>query len=198
MKLIVGLGNPGRKYAGTRHNVGWWVVDHLADVWHCGPWRTDHEAVIADGRIGDHRVRLLKPQTFMNLSGAVLRSYVRRLTWSAKQDLLVVVDEVALPLGSYRVRSRGSAGGHNGLKDVERAVGHQEYARLRIGIAPTHPEAQRGELSDFVLGHFGKGERDTISDLLPRFEDACDRWVRDGIIAAMNAHNGAGTKPAPE
>ena len=194
MKLIVGLGNPGRKYEGTRHNVGWWVIDHLADVWHFGPWRTDHDAVIADGRLGDHRVRLMKPQTFMNLSGSVLRSYTRRLTWAAKNDLLVVVDEVALPLGSYRLRSRGSAGGHNGLKDVERAVGDQEYARLRIGIAPTHPEAQRGDLSNFVLGNFGKGERDTIVALMPAFEDACDRWVREGIIAAMNAHNSASSR----
>src|SRR6185436_18745284 len=107
MKVIVGLGNPGREYEHTRHNVGWWVVDHLADVWHFDRWKRDGEALVTTGLVGPTKVRLIKPQTYMNLSGAVLRPYARRPFWSAATDLLVVVDEVALPLGRYRFRARG-------------------------------------------------------------------------------------------
>ena len=123
MKVIVGLGNPGREYSGTRHNVGWWVVDHLADVWRFDGWKKDGEAHVTTGTLHGKRVRLMKPQTYMNLSGSVLRSYLRRPAWSAASDLMIVVDEVALPLGRYRFRARGSAGGHNGLKSIEGAVG---------------------------------------------------------------------------
>ena len=98
MKVIVGLGNPGKEYERTRHNVGWWVVDHLADVWHFDGWRKDGEARVANGMVGNAKVRLVKPQTYMNLSGAALRPYLRRPFWSAANDLIVVVDEVALPL----------------------------------------------------------------------------------------------------
>src|SRR5438067_8380046 len=104
MKLIVGLGNPGKEYERTRHNVGWWVVDHLADAWHCDAWRKDGEARVADGRVGNTRVRLLKPQTYMNLSGSVLKPYLRRPFWAPATDLMVVVDEVQLPVGRYRFR----------------------------------------------------------------------------------------------
>ncbi|HEX6629932.1 MAG TPA: aminoacyl-tRNA hydrolase [Gemmatimonadaceae bacterium] len=189
MKVIVGLGNPGRGYEATRHNVGWWVVDHLADVWHFDGFRRDGEALVTTGLVGTTRVRLVKPQTYMNLSGQALKSYVRRPFWSPGQDLLVVVDDVALPVGRYRLRSRGSAGGHNGLKSVERTLGTQEYGRLRIGIAPADERRQVGDLADFVLAPFGKGEREEILSLMPRFSDAAELWLRDGIEAAMNLHN---------
>src|SRR5579872_2947433 len=116
MKLIVGLGNPGREYERTRHNVGWWVVDHLADVWHLGAWRQDGQALAVSGRLGAAHVRLVKPLTFMNLSGAALVPYLGRPTFDAATDLLVVVDDVALPVGRMRLRAHGSAGGHNGLR----------------------------------------------------------------------------------
>ncbi|MFN8572309.1 MAG: aminoacyl-tRNA hydrolase [Gemmatimonadaceae bacterium] len=189
MRLIVGLGNPGREYAQTRHNVGWWVVDHLADVWHLDAWRRDGSSLIADGRVGGTRVRLMKPQTFMNLSGAALRPYLRRATWSAANDLLVVVDEVALALGTFRLRARGSAGGHNGLKSVESVVASQEYARLRIGIRPNEEQREIGDLSNFVLDRFGKEERQVILDLMPDVRDLCESWVRDGVEKAMNRFN---------
>lgn len=195
MKLVVGLGNPGRKYEHTRHNVGWWVIDHLADVWHFDPWRKDGDALVADGRRGTHRMRLMKPQTYMNLSGAALRPYLRRETFSAATDLLVVVDEVALPLGRYRLRASGSAGGHNGLKSIEGAVGNQEYARLRIGIQPAQPEREIGVLSDFVLDTFGKAERATVLGLLPELTSLVDLWAADGVLAAMNAFNRKGRTP---
>jgi PTH1 family peptidyl-tRNA hydrolase len=125
----------------------------------------------------------------MNLSGQVLRPYQRRESWSAATDLLVVVDDVALPLGRYRLRAQGSAGGHNGLKSIEAALGSREYARLRIGIGPQEAERQFEDLSDFVLGRFGKSELAVVDELLPKLTDAIEIWIRDGIVSAMNAHN---------
>ena len=191
VKVILGLGNPGKEYEATRHNVGWWAVDHLADVWRFDGWKKNGDALVASGKVGHDQVRLVKPLTFMNLSGAVLRPYLRRPFWSAKGDLLVIVDEVALPLGSYRLRGSGSAGGHNGLKSVEHALKSRDYARLRIGIKPVEDQRSVGDLSDFVLGPFGKAEREVVKELLPRVTDAVEVWLREGVLAAMNKHNGA-------
>jgi PTH1 family peptidyl-tRNA hydrolase len=190
LKVIVGLGNPGRQYENTRHNVGWWVVDHLADVWRFDDWRKDGQARVAQGTVLGRRVRLVKPQTYMNLSGGVLVQYARRPEWDPRQDLLVVVDDFALPLAKYRLRAQGSAGGHNGLKSIEKQLGHQQYNRLRIGIAPADPRRQMGDAADFVLGPFGKGERDEILALLPRLQDAVELWLEHGIDRAMREHNG--------
>lgn len=198
MKLVVGLGNPGKRYERTRHNVGWWVIDHLADVWRFDPWRRDGDALIADGRRGAARVRLMKPQTYMNLSGAALRPYLRRETWSAASDLLVVVDEVALPVGRFRIRARGSAGGHNGLKSIEGAVGSQEYARLRLGVGPTREQQERGDLADYVLDRFGKEEAAIVTALLPTMVELVDRWIAEGALAAMNAFNRRPGRPASD
>jgi peptidyl-tRNA hydrolase, PTH1 family len=189
MKVIVGLGNPGKEYEHTRHNVGWWMVDHLHDAWKFDPWRKDGEARTADGRIGNIRVRLVKPQTYMNLSGAVLKPYLRRPFWSASTDLMVVVDEVALPVGRYRFRAEGSAGGHNGLKSIQSVVGNMQYPRLRIGIHPGE-EREVGNLSDFVLGQFGKMESATIRELLPTLTDALELWMKEGITPVMNKYPG--------
>ena len=189
MKVIVGLGNPGKEYERTRHNVGWWVVDHLADVWHFDGWRKDGEARVASGSVGSIKVRLIKPLTYMNLSGAALRSYMRRPFWSAATDLMVVVDEVALPLGRYRFRAKGSAGGHNGLKSIESTVQSQEYPRLRIGIAPEDP-ARRGELRDYVLDEFGKRETAVVRDLMPTLTEALELWLVSGITPVMNKFTG--------
>ena len=189
MKVIVGLGNPGKEYERTRHNVGWWVVDHLADVWRFDSWRKDGEARVATGSVGSVKVRLIKPLTYMNLSGAVLRPYMRRPFWSATTDLIVVVDEVALPLGRYRFRAKGSAGGHNGLKSIEGAVQSQEYSRLRIGIAPDDP-ARRGELKDYVLDEFGKREAAVVRDLMPTLTEALELWLTSGITPVMNKFTG--------
>jgi len=190
LKVIVGLGNPGREYAATRHNVGWWLIDHLADVWHFDGWKKDGEAHVANGTVGGVKVRLVKPQTFMNLSGQALRSYARRPFWSAAKDLLVVVDEVQIPVGRTRIRARGSAGGHNGLKSVEHALGTREYARLRIGVGPS--EERKGiikDLADFVLAPFARDEREDVLALLPQLTAAVETWVHDGVEKAMNLHN---------
>jgi len=194
LKVIVGLGNPGKEYERTRHNVGWWVLDHLADVWRLEGWRRDGEARVVGGTVGGAPVRLVKPQTYMNLSDAVLRPYLRRSGWSPQDDLLIVLDEVALPLGSFRFRARGSSAGHNGLKSIQGALGHQEYARLRIGIAPP-AERNRGDLADYVLSEFGKAEASTVKELMPTLTEAIEEWVKEGIEPVMNRYNVRGRAP---
>ncbi len=190
MKVILGLGNPGREYEATRHNVGWWVVDHVADVWRFDRWKRDGDADVSSGMVGRTRVKLVKPRTYMNLSGVALRPYVRKAGWDASKDLLVVVDEVALQVGRYRIRARGSAGGHNGLKSVEGALESREYARLRIGVGPS-PEriGIYRDLASFVLAPFARDEGDMIVELLPRLTEAVEMWVREGTDATMNVHN---------
>jgi PTH1 family peptidyl-tRNA hydrolase len=188
MKVIVGLGNPGKEYERTRHNVGWWVVDHLADVWRFDSWKRDGDARVASGSVNGVKVRLVKPQTYMNLSGAVLRPYLRRPFWSAATDLMIVVDEVQLPVGRFRFRARGSAGGHNGLKSIEGTLKSQEYSRLRIGVGSEHERG--GTLADFVLSDFGKHDAGVVRDLLPSLSDALTRWLTDGIGPVMNQYPG--------
>lgn len=192
MHLIVGLGNPGRDYADTRHNVGWMVVDHLADVWHFESWRKDRDALVSSGTLHGQRVRLLKPQTYMNLSGNALRPYLRRESFVAARDLLVIVDEVALPIGRFRLRAQGSAGGHNGLKSVESAVGDRNYARLRIGVGPPPDRQRRGDLADYVLDRMGKSERAAVASLLDPITSAVETWLTDGIEIAMTRFNRVG------
>jgi PTH1 family peptidyl-tRNA hydrolase len=189
VKVILGLGNPGREYEKTRHNVGWWVIDHLADVWRFDGFKKDGESLVSSGYVGPLRVRLVKPLTYMNLSGSVLKPYLRRPTWNPQADLLVVVDDFALPLGTIRLRARGSAGGHNGLKSIEQALESQEYARLRIGIGPNDERRKIGKSSDFVLSDFGKAEAAEVRALFPAITEAIDIWVREGIEPAMNKHN---------
>jgi peptidyl-tRNA hydrolase, PTH1 family len=192
VKVILGLGNPGREYEGTRHNVGWMVLDHLADVWHFGGWRKDGEALTSSGNVGGVATRLVKPLTYMNLSGQVLKPWLRRPFWAAPKDLLVVVDEVAIPLGTFRLRASGSAGGHNGLKSIEHHLKSRDYPRLRVGIGPADERREVGDLSDFVLGAFGKSEREVVDAQLPALRAAVESFIADGITNAMNKHNPAG------
>lgn len=192
MKVILGLGNPGREYAATRHNVGWWLIDHLTDVWHLEGWKKDGDSHLANGVVAGVKVRLVKPQTYMNLSGRALKNYARRPFWSPAKDLLVVVDEVQIPVGRFRIRARGSAGGHNGLKSVEQALGTQEYPRLRIGVGPS--EERKGiysDLADFVLAPFARDEREEVLALVPQLTAAVETWLHDGVENAMNLHNRA-------
>ena len=191
MKAIVGLGNPGAEYERTRHNVGWWALDHLAGVWRLDPWKKDGQALVAAGTVRGARVRLVKPLTYMNLSGAVLKPYTRRAGWSAATDLLVLTDDVALPVGTFRIRARGSAGGHNGLKSIQATLNSQEYARLRIGIRPEDERRMRGDLADFVLDKFGRRDTVLVEDLLPKIGEAVECWVKEGVEAAMNRFNGS-------
>jgi len=198
MKIVLGLGNPGPEYERTRHNVGWWVVDHLADVWRFDGWKKDAQSRVVTGALNGQRVKLVKPLTYMNLSGAVLRPYLRRENWDASRDLLVIVDEVALPVGSFRIRARGSAGGHNGLKSIEGAVGSQEYARLRVGVGPEDPTRRRGDLSKYVLDEFGKREEKVVREILPTIAELTTTWLAEGAEAAMNKFNRPGKAGSAE
>lgn len=193
MKVILGLGNPGKEYENTRHNVGWWLTDHLADRWGFDGWKKDGQAKVASGHVPGVKevVRLVKPQTFMNLSGGVLVQYARRPFWSAATDLLVLVDEVAIPAGTWRFRGEGGTSGHNGLKSIQQALGgSQQYPRLRIGIGdPERPAG--GPLSDYVLGAVGKRDGLLIRDLFPVMTDAVEAFVRDGVKGALDVQSRA-------
>jgi peptidyl-tRNA hydrolase, PTH1 family len=185
MKLVVGLGNPGRRYAGTRHNVGFEVVDRLAGkfnaVWEPAP--RGLEALTARDRVSD--TLLAKPLTFMNLSGAAVvglaQFYKIELT-----DLLVVVDDVNLELGRLRARAAGSAGGHNGLKSIIGALGSDGFARMRIGVGGGDP---RRDLSGHVLGRFAPEERTIIAEAVCRSADAAELFIAEGIAPMMNRFN---------
>ena len=145
--------------------------------------------MIAAGSVGGARVRLVKPLTYMNLSGAVLTPYLRRPAWTAATDLLVVVDDVAIPVGTFRIRATGSAGGHNGLKSVQATIGSPDYARLRVGIRPEDERQLRGDLADFVLAKFGRHDAATVEAVIPRIGKAVECWVRNGVETAMNEFN---------
>lgn len=187
MKVICGLGNPGDRYRLTRHNVGYRVADLLADRWgQTGKGRVrDGAAVLEVGRPEpEGRVLLVKPMRFMNASGAPLRSALRRVEVAITEELLVIADDIDLPLGRIRLRREGSAGGHNGLRDIIAALGTNEFARLRVGIG------RAGEAADHVLSTFKPGERALADEAVAAAADAAELWLRDGIDAAMNAYNG--------
>ncbi len=187
MKVIVGLGNPGKEYEHTRHNVGWWLVDRAADRWGLTGWKKDGQAKVVSGHLPSVKeaVRLVKPQTYMNLSGGVLIQYARRPFWSPANDLLVVVDDVAIPSGTWRIRAEGGAGGHNGLKSIQGSLGTQQYARLRIGVGD--PErAPGGPLKDYVLGAVGKREGEAIRGLFPVLVECMEAWIRTGMKGALD------------
>lgn len=186
MKIIAGLGNPGARYASTRHNVGWWLLDHLADTWQLGRFRAERDAAVATGRVGEQSVRLVRPSTFMNLSGRAIAPLARMAGVDTSRDLLVIVDEVALEPGRARFRGSGSAGGHNGLKSVETTLGGREYARLRIGVGDAPEYMDR---ADYVLSRPSREERSAILDLFPNLAEGIELWMRDGIEAAMNHCN---------
>lgn len=185
-KVIAGLGNPGPEYASTRHNVGWWLLDRLAERWGFGRFKKEGPAGIASGRVGEQRVRLVKPLTYMNLSGNALSGLRRLNGFDIGHDLLVLVDDVALEPGRARFRPEGSAGGHNGLKSVEAALGTREYPRLRIGVGQKPPGA---DLARWVLAPLPTADRRAVLDLLPELEDAVELWLREGTEVAMNRYN---------
>ena len=198
MKVILGLGNPGKEYEHTRHNVGWWLTDHLAERWSFDGWKKDGQARVAQGHLSGMRetVRLVKPQTYMNLSGGTLVQYARRPFWSAANDLLVLVDEAAIPVGTWRFRAEGGAGGHNGLKSVQQALGTQQYARLRIGVGdPERPPG--GPMTDFVLGALGKRDTAAVRELFPTITEAIEAWVREGAKAALDVQSRASLRDRP-
>ena len=192
VKVICGLGNPGERYRLTRHNVGFRVVDLLADRWgKTGEGTLRDGAALLDVRHPEPlgRVLLVKPMRYMNRSGGPLRSALRQTDVDPDLDLLVVCDDIDLPLGRIRLRRSGSAGGHNGLRDIIGAFGTDGFARERIGVGRT------GTAASHVLATFRPDERDLADEMIRVGADAAERWLRDGIEEAMNAFNGLELAP---
>ncbi len=184
VKLIVGLGNPGKKYVGTRHNVGFEVVDRLAARWGIDLRTEKFHGFFGTGAFGGERVALVKPLTFMNLSGQAVAA-VGKFYKLELEDLLVVVDDLALPAGCLRLRPRGSAGGHNGLQDIVNRLGTDGWCRLRVGIGEAI-----GDSVSYVLGRFHESERPQIKAAMDRAVDAVECWMVDGVELAMTRFNG--------
>lgn len=178
MRAVVGLGNPGPEYAATRHNAGYWLADALARHWGFAPFRRGERARLAEGEVDGVPVRLLKPTTYMNASGAALASLRADPAFNPATDLLILVDEFRIPCGTFRLRADGSAGGHNGLKSIEGALQSQAYARLRIGVGPL-PEGT-GDWSEYVLAPFTPEQRDQVEALMPQMLDVVTTWVKEG------------------
>jgi PTH1 family peptidyl-tRNA hydrolase len=209
MKLVVGLGNPGKEYVGTRHNIGFEVLDAFATKlgWVSSPAEFNRlakekfEALAFNGSVqlaggGSEKVLLLKPLTYMNLSGRSVQAALAFYQLTPK-DLLVVLDDVALPCGKIRLRAGGSSGGHNGLKDIERALGTSQYPRLRVGVDSPPPRVPQ---RDYVLGRFSPEQRNAVDAAIARATGATVTWIDKGINPAMNQFNAdddAGTDKNP-
>ena len=183
----MGLGNPGPEYDETRHNAWFRLADHLATRWRLGAFARGERARQVEGTVDGRPVVVLKPQTYMNRSGAALAPLRALPDFDPAADLLILVDDVALPLGTYRLRGAGSTGGHNGLKSVEGALQRQDYARLRIGVGPVPPGLI--DLADFVLSPFEPEERQTLGELLDPMSEAVESWLDEGIERAMTRFN---------
>lgn len=182
MKIIVGLGNPGEKYETTRHNVGFITVDLLADAFDTEISLKGLLCFYNTFRLDGEKILVVKPQTYMNLSGDCVGQLARYYK-VANEDILVIADDLSLPVGTMRFRTKGSSGGHNGLKSIIAHLGGDDFPRLKIGIG-------RGDdVIDYVLGHFGKEEWEKISEMMKLAVDAIKLWITDGDAAVMNRYN---------
>jgi len=186
MHLIVGLGNPGEEYEWSRHNLGFMLIDKLAADAAVTVKRRECRSLVGSAVLEGRRVRLVKPQTFMNLSGEAVTCLMAKYEVADPQSLIVISDDLALPFGTIRLRARGSAGGHNGLKSIIAALGTNEFMRLRIGIQPEHSvDDARG----FVLNRIPRAERRAVEETLTRGAEALRAVLRDGVAKAMSLYN---------
>lgn len=188
MKIIVGLGNPGAQYAKTRHNAGFMVLDWLIRRNGLGPQKSRFHADTFEGRIGEEKVLAVKPMTFMNRSGLSVGEAMRFYKVEV-EDMLVVVDDTAIGCGRLRLRGEGSAGGHNGLADIQRVLGSQGYARLRVGIDEPVIHERRIKLADYVLGQFSAEQMEAVEGVLDKAAQAVECWLNEGLVTAMNKFN---------
>ena len=184
-RLLVGLGNPGPEYHDTRHNVGFMVLELLRQRWNWPAFKKKGNAELASGRRGDLQLHLLKPLTYMNLSGQAVSAF-RRQTPCTPAEVLCIVDEFALDLGKLRLRGSGSAGGHNGLKSLISDLGTQDFPRLRLGIGPV-PE--RWDPANFVLGRFANPEKSALQEMLERAADCVEFWLENDLQSTMARFN---------
>lgn len=183
-RLIVGLGNPGRRYASNRHNIGFQCLGRLAQAWGLSFSRRKHNALLAVGEVAGVKVILAKPQTFMNLSGQAV-GRLARFYKLPPEDILVIYDDLDLPLGTIRMRPKGGYGGHKGMKSIIEHLSTQGFPRLRVGIGrPAH-----GDPVDYVLSDFTPDERIAVEEVYERVVSAVELWVAEGIEAAMNRYN---------
>lgn len=186
MYIIVGLGNPGKKYEHTRHNAGFDVLDILAEEYDIKIDKIKHKALIGEGRIGSEKVVLVKPQTYMNLSGESVQSVFQ--FYKVDMDhLIVVYDDIDLDIGKLRIRKKGSAGSHNGMKSIIKCLGSQDFPRIRVGISK--PEPNR-DLADFVLSRVPKAQADDMRSGLEKAVKTVEEIIRTDIDMAMNKYNG--------
>lgn len=186
MYIIVGLGNPGKDYTNTRHNIGFDVIDKLAEKENIGVLEKKHKAIIGKGYIDGQKVVLVKPQTYMNLSGESVREVVDYYKIDETEELIVISDDISLEPGQLRIRKKGSAGGHNGLKNIISHLGHDEFQRVKMGVG----EKPKGyDLADYVLGHFTGDERKIMDKAAAEAADAIKMMMREGADAAMNVYN---------
>jgi PTH1 family peptidyl-tRNA hydrolase len=185
MRVIVGLGNPGIEYALTPHNLGFLVVDILAEDAGIRLTRPEAKSLVGLGQIAGHEVVLAKPQTMMNLSGLAVRELASRAECKPS-DIIVVCDDIALPWGMVRVRERGTAGGHNGLKSVIGAIGTTEFVRVRLGVKP---EEMRGDMKEYVLRQIRRDEEDLVADEIEQGAEAVKVILEEGMQVAMNRFN---------
>ena len=194
MFIIVGLGNPTLQYAGTRHNAGFDVIDVLADKYNISVDYRKNRAFAGMGMIKGQKVILAKPQTYMNLSGESVRGFVEYYKVMKEDELLVVYDDVSLDMGQLRIRKKGSAGGHNGIKNIIANLGTEVFPRIKVGVG----EKPKGyDLADYVLGHFSKAERKVMAEGYEKAVSAIELILDDGIVAAMNMYNRK-AKPKPK
>ena len=186
MYIIAGLGNPDRQYQNTRHNIGFDVIDVIADKYGIAMGEKKHKAVIGKGYIAGQKVILVKPQTYMNLSGESIRSVIDFYKVDEKSELIVISDDVSLDVGRIRIRKKGSAGGHNGLKNIIQHLGHDEFIRVRMGVGE---KPQGYDLADYVLGHFTSKEREAMDVGARNAAAAIEIMITQGPEAAMNLYN---------
>ncbi len=190
MYVIAGLGNPGAKYENTRHNIGFMVIDAIAEKNHISVKEKKHKALIGKGMLGGGKVLLVKPQTFMNLSGESVREIIDYYKIEEKTELIVISDDVSLAPGALRIRKKGSAGGHNGLKNIIQHLGHDEFQRVRLGVG----EKPSGfDLADYVLGHFDENDKVLIAESVELAAEAVEVMIAEGADRAMNQFNKKGT-----
>lgn len=186
MYIIVGLGNPTKEYEGTRHNVGFEVIDRLADKYNISVDAKKHRAYIGKGMIAGQKVILAKPQTYMNLSGESVRSLLDYYKIDEEEELLVVYDDISLDNGQIRIRAKGSAGGHNGIKNIIAHLGGQVFPRIKVGVGEKPPKY---DLADYVLGHFSKVEQELMEEGYDKAIHAIELILQDEINEAMNEYN---------
>lgn len=187
MKLLFALGNPSDRYRDTRHNAGWWLADHLANRWALGRFRVDAGIATAEGRVESEPVLVAKPLTFMNLTGRALPGLLDRHRVDPSADMLVLVDDVSLRPGNFRLRAQGSAGGHNGLVSIESALASSTYARLRIGVGS--PQSADVDLAAWVLDAPRDDEEHLMLERFDVMAEAVECWIAEDIATAMNEFN---------